>query len=250
MPVESAVDAGLGQRRVPVVLVIAACVWIARGSPAISCSRRWGGRCARSTARRPAARSVGSTRRYKAAVHHLGGVRELRRVAVRALRRLHHTAGRELPHSIELVTNGVVAAWPRSSLGFRSRVLTAVAATAGRVSRVGRWWVFGALLSRDVLLPGGSFRRAAALRNAWLKGVSKRFGGVQALPGSDYSVTGACHSVIGHGAAKTTLFNVITGFYGPTEAPCCSMARWCPGVRPTPWHGAVSRARSRTSRCA
>jgi len=52
-----------------------------------------------------------------------------------------------------------------------------------------------------------------------LKGVSKRFGGVQALAGIDYSVSrGHVHSVIGpNGAGKTTLFNVITGVYRPTE---------------------------------
>jgi branched-chain amino acid transport system ATP-binding protein len=51
-----------------------------------------------------------------------------------------------------------------------------------------------------------------------LKGVSKRFGGVQALAGIDYTVSrGNVHSVIGpNGAGKTTLFNVITGVYRPT----------------------------------
>jgi branched-chain amino acid transport system ATP-binding protein len=52
-----------------------------------------------------------------------------------------------------------------------------------------------------------------------VRGISMRFGGVQALSGIDYTVRpGHVHSVIGpNGAGKTTLFNVITGVYRPTE---------------------------------
>lgn len=50
-----------------------------------------------------------------------------------------------------------------------------------------------------------------------VEGVSKAFGGIQALEGVSFQIeTGHIHAVIGpNGAGKTTLFNIITGAYSP-----------------------------------
>lgn len=53
-----------------------------------------------------------------------------------------------------------------------------------------------------------------------IRGLSKRFGGLQALSGLDFHVRGPEEivGVIGpNGAGKTTFFNLVTGIYQPTE---------------------------------
>jgi branched-chain amino acid transport system ATP-binding protein len=65
-------------------------------------------------------------------------------------------------------------------------------------------------------------------------GVTKRFGGVQALSGVSFSIReGEIYGLIGpNGAGKTTLFNVLTGIY-PTDSGSFSFAgRALAGLKP------------------
>ena len=52
-----------------------------------------------------------------------------------------------------------------------------------------------------------------------IAGLSKSFGGVQAVNQLEYTVeSGRVHSIIGpNGAGKTTLFNIVTGVYAPSS---------------------------------
>ena len=52
-----------------------------------------------------------------------------------------------------------------------------------------------------------------------IEGLRRRFGGLEALAGIDYAVGGeGVYGLIGpNGSGKTTIFNVVTGLYRPTE---------------------------------
>ncbi len=67
-----------------------------------------------------------------------------------------------------------------------------------------------------------------------LAGVSKRFGGVQAVSGVDfYADPGEIVGVIGpNGAGKTTLFNIVTGFYSPDEGTMVFDGNNISGLKP------------------
>lgn len=66
------------------------------------------------------------------------------------------------------------------------------------------------------------------------KGVTKRFGGLDALSKIDIEVKEkAIHSIIGpNGAGKTTFFNCVTGFYTPEEGEMLLSGRNITGLSP------------------
>ena len=67
-----------------------------------------------------------------------------------------------------------------------------------------------------------------------LRGVSKRFGGLQALAGVSLELdAGVIASLIGpNGAGKTTLFNTLTGLYRPDEGEIYFQKRSLVGMKP------------------
>ena len=67
-----------------------------------------------------------------------------------------------------------------------------------------------------------------------LRGVSKRFGGLQALTRVSLELEeGMIASLIGpNGAGKTTLFNTLTGIYRPDEGEMRFLDRSLVGLKP------------------
>jgi branched-chain amino acid transport system ATP-binding protein len=65
------------------------------------------------------------------------------------------------------------------------------------------------------------------------RGITKRFGGVTALNGVDFSLERGIASIIGpNGAGKTTLFNVFTGLYTPDTGTVTFRGHSLVGRRP------------------
>ena len=76
-------------------------------------------------------------------------------------------------------------------------------------------------------------------------GISKRFGGVQALADVSFSITqGEIYGLIGpNGAGKTTLFNLLTGIYAPDSGRFAFDGKNLSGLKP---HQVAARGIGRT----
>jgi len=76
-------------------------------------------------------------------------------------------------------------------------------------------------------------------------GISKRFGGVQALAEVSFSITqGEIYGLIGpNGAGKTTLFNLLTGIYAPDSGRFAFDGKNLSGLKP---HQVAARGVGRT----
>jgi len=76
-------------------------------------------------------------------------------------------------------------------------------------------------------------------------GISKRFGGVQALAEVSFSITqGEIYGLIGpNGAGKTTLFNLLTGIYAPDSGRFAFDGNELSGLKP---HQVAARGIGRT----
>jgi len=76
-------------------------------------------------------------------------------------------------------------------------------------------------------------------------GISKRFGGVQALADVSFSITqGEIYGLIGpNGAGKTTLFNLLTGIYAPDSGRFAFDGSKLSGLKP---HQVAARGIGRT----
>ena len=84
------------------------------------------------------------------------------------------------------------------------------------------------------------------------KGITKRFGGVQALSDVGFTINhGEIYGLIGpNGAGKTSLFNVLTGIYLPDGGEFTFDGDPLSNLKPTTSRRAASRARSRISGCS
>jgi branched-chain amino acid transport system ATP-binding protein len=82
--------------------------------------------------------------------------------------------------------------------------------------------------------PGNDMRVTAAAPIVETTGLSKAFGGYQALENVSLSIAqGAIHAIIGpNGAGKTTFFNVLSGFVAPTSGAVRLRGRDITGFAP------------------